>query len=65
MTKAEKLLIFLGVLAFFLFNYPFLHIFNRNLFLGGIPLLVVYLFGVWVLTIAVLLVGKSWLSSRD
>ena len=65
MTKREKLLIFLGVLAFFLFNYPYLHIFNRTLFLGGVPLLVVYLFGVWVLTIAVLLVSKNRLSSRD
>jgi predicted PurR-regulated permease PerM len=65
MTKREKLLIFLGLLAFFLFNYPFLHIFNQNLCPRGIPLLMVYLFGVWLLIIVVLLVGKNWLASKD
>jgi hypothetical protein len=65
MTKLGNLLIFLGVLAFALFNYPLLHIFNTPLYVGGIPLLLVYLFGVWLLTILVLLVGKNWLSSRD
>lgn len=65
MTKREKLLIFLGVLAFALFNYPLLQIFNSTLSVGGIPLLVVYLFGVWLLIILVLLVGKNWLSSKD
>jgi hypothetical protein len=65
MTKEEKLLIFLGVLAFALFNYPLLHIFNSTIQVGGIPLLIFYLFGVWMLTILILLVAKSWLSSRD
>jgi hypothetical protein len=65
MTKREKLLILLGVVAFALFNYPFLRIFNRDLSFWGIPLLIFYLFGVWLLTILILLAGKSWLSSKD
>jgi len=65
MTKREKLLIFLGVLAFALFNYPLLHIFNTTLFVGGVPLLLWYLFGVWLLTILVLLVSRNWLSPED
>jgi hypothetical protein len=65
MTKQEKLLIFLGVLAFALVNYPLLQIFNLNLILGGFPLLILYLFGVWLLTILILLVGKNRLSPKD
>ena len=65
MTKREKLLILLGVLAFVLFNFPLLKIFNRDLCLGELPLLIFYVFGVWLLTILILLVGKNWLSSND
>jgi hypothetical protein len=65
MTKKEKLMIFLGILAFVLFNYPLLKIFNRDLCLGEFPLLIFYVFGVWLLTIVILLIGKSWLSLKD
>lgn len=65
MTKREKLMIFLGILAFVLFNYPLLKIFNRDLCLGEFPLLIFYVFGVWLLTIVILLIGKSWLSLKD
>jgi len=65
MPKREKLLILLGVLAFALFNYPLLKIFSRDLCLGEFPLLIFYVFGVWLLTIVVLLVGKKWLSSNE
>ncbi len=65
MTKRGKLLIFLGILAFALFNYPLLHIFNTTIYVGGIPLLIVYLFGIWLLTILVLWVGRHWLSPND
>lgn len=65
MTKREKLLILLGVLTFALFNYPLLKIFNRYLSFCGIPLLIFYLFGVWLVTILILLVAKTWLSSGD
>lgn len=65
MTKRENFLILFGVLAFFLFNYPLLQIFNRDLHIGGIPLLILYFFVVWLLIILVLLVGKVWLLSKD
>jgi hypothetical protein len=65
MTKREKLLILLGVLAFVLFNFPLLKIFNRDLCVGELPLLIYYVFGVWLLTILILLVSKNWLSSKD
>ena len=65
MTKREKLLILLGVLAFVLFNFPLLKIFNRDLCLGELPLLIFYVFGVWLLAILILLVGKNWLSSNN
>lgn len=65
MTKSEKLLIFLGVLVFALLNYPLLEIFNTTLNLGGIPLLFLYVFGVWLLAILILRVGKNSLSPGD
>jgi hypothetical protein len=63
MTKRGKLLIFLGVLAFALFNYPLLKIFNRDLCWIGIPVLIYYFFGAWLLTIVFLVVGRRFLSS--
>ena len=52
MMKRDKLCGLLGVLAFMLFNYPITQIFNREILVGGIPLLTLYLFGVWILAIA-------------
>jgi hypothetical protein len=51
-TKKEKPLALLGILVFLLLNYPWLQIFNRDTLVLGIPLLVLYLFGVWILAIA-------------
>jgi len=45
------LLTFAGCL---LFGYPFLAVFSRNLRIGGIPLLYVYLFGAWAVFIALI-----------
>jgi len=63
MTKRGKLLVLLGVLVFALFNYPLVEIFNRNLCWIGIPVLIYYFFGAWLLAIVMLLVGKRFLSS--
>jgi hypothetical protein len=63
MTKRGKLFVLLGVLAFLLFNYPLLTIFNRNLCFIGIPVLLYYFFGVWLLAIVILFWGKRFLSS--
>ena len=40
-------LIGLFLLGCLLFNYPILSIVNRTIFIGGIPLLYLYLFAVW------------------
>ncbi len=63
MTKKGKLLVLLGILAFALFNYPLLKIFNRDLCWVGIPVLIYYFFGAWLLAIVVLLVSRRFLSS--
>jgi hypothetical protein len=54
-----------GILVFFLLNYPLLHIFNLDVLVGGIPLLVLYLFVVWILTIVGLYAFGSRLISRE
>jgi hypothetical protein len=51
-TKAWCLICF--VLGLLLVNYPILQIFNQPLTLFGFPLLVMYLLGFWLLSIAVL-----------
>jgi hypothetical protein len=49
-VKARRLIgIFL--LGVVLFNYPVLSLFNREIFLSGIPILYLYLFGTWALLI--------------
>ncbi|OYU97337.1 MAG: hypothetical protein CFE21_03325 [Bacteroidetes bacterium B1(2017)] len=42
-------LVFLTVLFVVLVNYPVLSVFSRPILIGGIPLLFLYLFVVWVL----------------
>jgi hypothetical protein len=61
-SKRERLWIVLGILWFFLTNYPLLQIFNLNTLLSGIPVLAVYLFGVWILAIALLYVCMHFFS---
>ena len=45
-------LVFLFVLATMVLNFPVLAIFNRDATVVGIPVLYLYLFGVWVAGIA-------------
>jgi len=47
-------LVALFVLGGLLFNYPLLALFNRSAFLGGMPILYVYVFAAWALLIALL-----------
>jgi hypothetical protein len=61
MEKKRKVWALCGILVFLLLNYPLLQIFNRGAFLGGIPILVLYLHGVWLLAIA----GLYALAKRD
>lgn len=65
MIKPGKLWALLGILIFLLLNYPLLQIFNRDYLLGGIPLLVLYLLGVWLLAIAGLYALGRRLISRE
>ena len=51
-TKAWCLICF--ALGLLLVNYPILQIFNQPLTLFGFPLMVMYLLGIWLLSIAVL-----------
>jgi uncharacterized membrane protein len=46
--KPEKLGGVLGILCFLLLSYPLLQIFNYDTFITGVPLLFLYIFGVWV-----------------
>lgn len=54
-SKGQKLtaLFFVGCL---LFNYPVLHIFSRNGFVWGIPILYVYVFASWAALIGLIAV---------
>ena len=48
MKAAGGKLVFLFILGALVLNFPILAIFNRGAALGGIPVLYLYLFGVWV-----------------
>lgn len=48
--EAWVILFFLGVV---MLNYPFLHIFNKDILIFGVPLLIVYLMVGWPLSIVV------------
>ncbi len=51
LLKQEKFNGVLGILCFLLLSYPLLSIFNCDTFLTGVPLLFLYILGVWVLAI--------------
>jgi len=40
-------------LSFILLTFPILNLFGRELFFGGIPLLYLYVFGVWLILIII------------
>ena len=58
--RPEKLGGVLGILCFLLLTYPLLQISNHDTLVIGLPLLFLYIFGVWVLAI----IGLYALSSR-
>lgn len=62
MEKRNKLWVLLGILILALLNFPLLTIVNRDLCYGGIPLLIYYFFGVWLLAIGILAWGSRFLS---
>jgi hypothetical protein len=46
----KLVLLFIG--GALLLNFPLLAIFNRSLVVGGVPVLYLYLFGLWIVGIA-------------
>jgi hypothetical protein len=49
--KSQKFWALLGIFIFLLLNFPLLQIFNHDVLLAGIPVLVLYLHVVWILVI--------------
>jgi len=58
-SKLNKRLVALFLLGCVLFNYPILSLFNLEVPIFGLPLLFVYIFGVWGL-----LIGLTALATR-
>ncbi len=50
-SKLNKRLVALFLLGCVLFNYPILSLFNLEIPIFGLPLLLVYIFGIWCLLI--------------
>ena len=63
--RPEKLCGVTGILCFLLLSYPLLQIFNHDTFVTGLPLLFLYIFGVWVLAIIGLYAMSSRFDSRN
>jgi len=55
--RVNTRLVVLAVLAFGLFNYPLLSVFDVDVLVLGVPLVWLYVFGCWALLI--LLVGLA------
>ena len=51
--KQQKLALF-SVLLLVLFTFPFISVANRSAMFAGIPVLFLYIFIVWIITIVVL-----------
>lgn len=64
-VKSRKSWAFGGIAVFLLLNYPLLQIFNLDTAWGGIPLLVLYLHGVWLGAIMALYALGRRLNSQD
>ncbi len=62
MSSVGGKLVLLFVVGALLLSFPVLAIFNRPLMLGGIPILYLYLFGLWAVGIAavVFLARSPW-----
>ncbi len=54
MSKIGKFWALLGILLLILTNYPFLKIFNRDTLVCGIPIILFYLFWVWIIAVVAL-----------
>ena len=50
-SKKNKRLVALFLFGCVLLNYPIISLFNLNVFVFGLPLLYIYIFGIWGLLI--------------
>ena len=55
-SRKRQQLVGLFLLGCLLFNYPLITLFDRPVFVLGVPLLYAYLFGAWALIIALVAV---------
>ena len=54
MKKLPKYLLLVAITFAILMNFPVLGIFNKEISIGSFPLLYIYIFGVWIVTIVFL-----------
>jgi hypothetical protein len=59
-SKKNKRLVALFLLGFVLLNYPILSLLNLHIFVFGLPLLYIYIFGIWGLLILL----SAWITMR-
>jgi hypothetical protein len=59
-SKKNKRLVALFLLGFVLLNYPILSLLNLHIFVFGLPLLYIYIFGIWGLLILL----SAWATIR-
>lgn len=57
--RQNERLLALAAMLFVFLNYPLLSLFSRDSFLFGIPVLYLYLFCLWAVAIAVMLLVQS------
>jgi hypothetical protein len=63
-SKLNKRLVALFLLGCVLFNYPILSLFNLEIPIFGLPLLLVYIFGIWCLLIALTALATRFRSNE-
>jgi len=59
-NKKSKRLVALFLFGFVMLNYPILSLLNRKVFVFGLPLLYIYIFGIWGLLILL----SAWVTMR-
>jgi len=63
-SKLNKRLVALFLLGCVLFNYPILSLFNLEVSIFGLPLLLVYIFGIWCLLIGLTALATQFHSNE-
>jgi hypothetical protein len=63
-SKLNKRLVALFLLGCVLFNYPILSLFNLEIPVFGLPLLLVYIFGIWCLLIGLMALATMFRSKE-